>query len=117
MRDDYRLARVQQLLLRIENVERRALADLLLLLHAGERDLGCINALVGRRNGADRRFDLRPCGDHCRAHLVTRDVDLDLAQPVLLLRLAHLRKRRRLRRAESRPSAETDAEFGSKLPL
>ena len=90
--DDQRLARVQQLLLRVEYVERRALADALLLLHAGERDLGSLDALVRGSDRAARRIHLRPGGDHGRAHLVAREVDLDLPEAVLLLRLPDPRR-------------------------
>ena len=90
-RQDQRLARVQELLLRVEHVERRALADPLLLLHAGQRDLGRLDAFVGGDDRALGGVHLRPGGDDRRAHLVARDIDLDLPQPVLLLRLPDAR--------------------------
>ena len=60
LRGDQRHPGVDQLLLRIEHIERGALADARLLAHAVERDLGGVHLRLGRLDLRLGGFELAP---------------------------------------------------------
>ena len=64
--------RVHQFLLRVEHVERRALADARFLAHAVERDLGRLHLRLRRLDIGFRRLELAPRLHHVLPHLIAR---------------------------------------------
>ena len=78
--------------LRVEHVERGALADLALLDDAAQRQFGGSNQVAVGRHAFLRGGELRPGRDYRVAHLVARDVDLDARLAERFLGLAHLRR-------------------------
>ena len=91
LRADQRHAGVDQLLLRVEHVERGALADAGFLAHAVQRDLGGVHLGLGRLDLRLGGFELAP-GLHQRLlRLVARRVEVDAALLQRLLGLADLR--------------------------
>ena len=102
LRRDQRDAGVDQFLLRVEHVERRALADARLFAHAVERDFGGVD-LRGRR------FDLRlggvelaPALHHRRPRLIAIDVEIE---PLLADRFLGLADGRNIRRRPDRSAS------------
>ncbi len=88
LRGDERHAGVDEVLLRVEHVECRALADASLLAHAVERDLGGGDLRLG---GIDLRLgglELPPGLGHRRLHLVARGVEIEPTLAERLLGLA-----------------------------
>ena len=89
-------------LLRVEDVERRALADLGFLAHAGERHFRRLDLRLRRAQDAERILVRAPGRDHGGAHLVALQVGLQLLLAELVPWLgAWRRKSRRHRRSGS----------------
>src|ERR1700676_2856770 len=87
LRRDQRHARIDQFLLRVQHVERRALTDARFFAHAIERDFGRIHL---RGCGFDLRLggiQLTPALYHCLPRLVAVDVEVEALLPDRLLGL------------------------------
>src|SRR5262249_12707208 len=87
LRGDERHARVDEVLLGIEHVERGALADARFLGHAVERDLGGGDLRLGGIDLRLGRLELPPGLGHRRLHLIARRVEIE---PTLAERLLGL---------------------------
>ena len=91
LRGDELDPRVEQRLLRVEDVERGALADLGLLAHAGERDFRRFDLRLRGAQDAARILIRAPGRDHRGADLVALQVGLQLLLAELFLGLARRR--------------------------
>ena len=79
--------RIDQFLLRIEDVERGALADARFLAHAVERDLGGLDLGLRRLDIGLGGIELAPGLHHRLPHLVARGVEIEPPLPERLLGL------------------------------
>jgi hypothetical protein len=70
-------AGVEQRLLGVEHIERRALADLGLLAHAGERRFGALPGCLSRDDRGAGRVEPAVARHHTGAHTVALDVGVD----------------------------------------
>src|SRR5829696_2950538 len=79
----------QKFLLRVEDIEGRALADPRLLAHAAEGDLGRLHLRLRGDDLGARGFELAPGRYNCRTHLVAGHLRLDAPLADRLLGLAN----------------------------
>src|SRR5262245_29537340 len=87
LRGDERHARIDEILLGIEHVERGALADARFLAHAVERDLGGGDLRLGGIDLRLSRLELAPGLGDRRLHLIARRVEVEPALAERLLGL------------------------------